>query len=94
MGPWVPTPLRSSSPSLAIVTVAAGASVNVVVNIAGVVSVVVAKGSVVRGLNAEIRIEDVVKLANEALTTEGLETRTQPFGEQMRSRGQHPPPRS
>jgi hypothetical protein len=54
MEPFVPTPLCASSPSLAVVTVAAGASVTVVVNVTGVVSVVVVKGDIVRDLDVEI----------------------------------------
>jgi hypothetical protein len=47
MESFVPTPLCASSPSLAVVTVAAGASVTVIVDITGVVLVVVAKGDIV-----------------------------------------------
>jgi hypothetical protein len=94
MEPFVPTPLCASSPSLAVVTVAAGASVTVVVNVTGVVSVVVVKGDIVRGLDVEICTADVAELVDDALIIEGLEIRIHPFGEQMEPRGQHPPPRS
>jgi hypothetical protein len=37
---------------------------------------------------------DVVELVDGSLIIEGLEIRIHPFGEQMESPGQHPPPRS